>query len=155
MLNPPNTIFWARVQFCLAHAYQLMMTNSESNSSVLTDAPVQGKTTSRSRRRKATCSKEEHGNTWAKGAQWNFLESRIHLYFQACKDKAWDAFYEKSVDAWVAQGYRLEEIGRSPLDFKVPGEEEAYNRYLRKRAKNVSPSSHYFIDISTYSPLVH
>lgn len=92
--------------------------------------------TSRPSRRKRKDNVEEHGNSWAKGKQWEFLESRFHLYYDACNNKAWDGFYESSVDAWVEQGFKLESIGKTPLPNATPG--DVYNRQLRKRAKNVS-----------------
>lgn len=90
------------------------------------------------KRRKRKNDGKEHGNNWAKGKQYAFLDGRLHLYYQACNNETWDSFYEQSVDAWVQQGFALEDIGKTPLPEAIPGQEAAYKRQLRRRAKDVS-----------------
>lgn len=92
----------------------------------------------KTRKRRKKTDNSGHGNNWAKGEHWKFLDSRCNMYFQACADEAWDGFYDSTVDEWVKRGYRLEDIGRKDLPVLVPGEEEAYKRQLKLRAKKVS-----------------
>lgn len=83
---------------------------------------------------------KEHANSWATSKQWEFLESRLGLYFDACNMKLWDGFYASTVDAWVEAGFTLTAIGKLAMPVLEPGKETQYNLQLKKRAKDVSLS---------------
>lgn len=116
----------------------LMDSQTESGPEAVVQKPQPPKKKSTRSRCRKKDGDTEHGNNWAKGKHREFLEKQISEHYVAGDTKTWESFYERVVDAWVAEGFKLEDIGKSRPPVCVPGEEEAYKLKLRARAKNVS-----------------
>lgn len=90
------------------------------------------------RRRRGGGGDRHHAARWAKNAdQWRFLQDRVAGFVQAQSMDLVPGYVEETLDEWIKNGFKLEDIGlRSPK--LTPENSSHYNNILRSHCRVVS-----------------